>query len=171
MASPSDAEIAWQVPLLACTALDIRRRCESASDGCRRPLNQRFVISSLVGRYATQQAANTWPCSEGTGSSTITGSSLSSLLTMAATPPVTVSTQSMPASAMAAEATVIQPLNTFIISQLSIPWSWAACRVSSPSMIVTITSTPLLGHRSAIRVPRSAVSRCVLRSRSLESRR
>ncbi len=59
MASPSDAEIAWHVPLLACTALDIRSRCDSAFDGCSRPLNQRLVISSRVGRYATQQAANT----------------------------------------------------------------------------------------------------------------
>lgn len=166
---------AWTTTLLALRLATILRSSivlytmKSPPGSC--PLNHRFVTSSLEGRYATQHAAKILWSSATIGSTMILGTSPSFLETRAATPPATVSTQSIPASAIAAEATVIHPLSTFIISQFSSSWLWGAWRSWSPSIIVTMMSTPLLGHRSAMMAPRKAVSRCTPKSRSLESLR
>lgn len=155
------------------------------------PLAHSSVISSRDCRYPTTQAATICRCSEGQGSITSCrsvsdvflfgiGLRCCSLLisvdcrTIAATPPETRSTQSIPASAIAAEATVIHPDRIVIIPQLpKAPRSAPSPhhRSSSPSSTVTIISTPLFGHRSPMMTPRSAVSRCTARSRSPASRR
>lgn len=134
------------------------------------PLNHVLVISSRLGRYATQQAASICLWFEGTGSTTTYGFDPFPSSTSAARPPAIVSTTSIPASARAADATVIHPLSVDIRSHSSCSLVDVGSLGWSLSMTVMMMSTPLFGHLSAIMTPRRAVSRWTLRSRSVASR-
>jgi hypothetical protein len=173
-ASRSTSLTTARLPTAACVAPSTNASGSAPTS----PFIHISVISSREARYATAHAATTSLCSAGHGSNILVKSFWpleSGFCVIAATPPVTTSTQSMPASVIAALATVMHPASTFNIPQ-PLPSAFPPVSESphqpssSPSRMVTTTSTPLFGQRSPMITPRNALSRCTPKSRSVESR-